>query len=306
MPTPARCRAKIIVRAAIWSFLGLAAPFMIQPGPAAAEPPPPSAAPVADTVFVVMENRSVLTVARAEYAPPGFLRLTDHGGKTTYVPIHRVRQIVSGSGEDVTDRVIEGRGGVGPDRPAGKRPPAPPLRRRSSFALTEIGYLMPVNGFDISNADREASLILDYGWMKNRRQGDGLGWTIHADVASYRARLGPTLRYRHWWNDDLALDGELGVLPVGAEDDRDFEFHGPAFVAQADLVMMGDLDITAQAETRAVRYTGPAYLDAGRSGRHAVDVRVGGKVGGFGGIVATTLLSAGTLVVLAMISSLRW
>lgn len=281
---------------------------------AAADPPPPSAASEARReptlpLRVFLEQGRTVDAAYVGYASMGTIRIVEPSGRERYLAILHVLAVEDFDGNDYTREVLEKRGEVGslPGARAGGgghpgfRLRGRPLPECTSFAITEMGVLVSLNSVDASRGDRDGSFVVDYGWMKNRSRSSALGVTAHVDAGS-RTRFGPALRYRRWLSRRTAIDYEAGLLLLGSDDDPNFDFRAPGFLGQVDWQVEGILSITAQVESRAVRYTGPPDLAPGLADQHGIDLRLGAKVGSGVGLGAAAGAATAALALILVLS----
>ncbi|MGE5175883.1 MAG: hypothetical protein ACM3JJ_05845 [Hyphomicrobiales bacterium] len=264
-----------------------------------------------DSIRVTLDRGEIRDVAYVEYMSLGTLRLVSASGRTEYAGVHRVVAIEGESGEDYTGVVITEHRHAG-ELPAvvaaarsrpGFRLRARPLPECTSFAITETGLLLPLRTATATDADRSVSLALDFGWMKNVRQEHALGVVAHGDVGVNRLRAGPALRYRRWYTRGAALDLEAGVLVAGSEEALNYDFDGPALLAQIDYQVEGYLALTMQAETTALTHRSPVTGETRRVGD--VDVRIGAKLGSDLGLVGALGLAIPLAAIISVIANSR-
>ncbi|HEX7079321.1 MAG TPA: hypothetical protein VF363_12935 [Candidatus Eisenbacteria bacterium] len=285
-----------------------------RPAVAADQVPPPAAAVGPSLpIRVFLEQGRTMDAAYVGYASMGTIRIVEPNGRESYVAILHVLSVEDFDGKDYTRDVLEKRGEIGslPGTQAGGlgrpgfRLRGRPLPECTSFAITEVGYLVPLNSVDAARGDREGSFVVDYGWMKNRSPSNALGVVAHLDAGSYRARFGPALRYRRWLSRRTAIDYEAGVSLLGSEDDRNFDFKAPGFFGQVNWQVEGILSITAQAGSRAVRYTGPSDLAPGLADQRGIDLRLGAKVGSGVGLGAVAGAATALIALILALSTFQ-
>lgn len=164
----------------------------------------------------------------------------------------------------------------------------------SSLFISEFDALVPIAGASQANQDVGIAFGPELGWLQSVGSRTGIGAAMYAIVGN-SSQLGVKFKYRRWLSHRFSIDAGLGTVIASGNETRSGQIVGSLGLSWNDrLHLVLHYENFRTTEVRyGSPYTGqPPTEDTHRASALYAGVKVGRELG----IVTTSIMTVGTVV----------